>query len=80
MIFISIDDAEVAHLRMICDEIFGKENFVANFIWKKKGTSTNVEGVQVSSLFDNTLCYAKDKLTNPISRRITLKENRLYSK
>ena len=80
VIFISIDDVEVAHLRMICDEIFGKENFVANFIWKKKGTSTNVEGVQVSSLFDNTLCYAKDKLTNPISRRITLKENRLYSK
>ena len=80
VIFISIDDAEVAHLRMICDEIFGKENFVANFIWKKKGTSTNVEGVQVSSLFDNTLCYAKDKSRNPISRRITLKENRLYPK
>jgi adenine-specific DNA-methyltransferase len=80
VIFISIDDAEVAHLRMICDEIFGKDNFVTNFIWKKKGTSTNVEGVQVSSLFDNTLCYAKDKSTNPISRRVTLKENRLYTK
>lgn len=80
VIFISIDDAEVAHLRMICDDIFGKDNFIANFIWKKKGTSTNVEGVQVSSLFDNTLCYSKDKSTNPILRRITSTENRTYPK
>ncbi len=31
VIFISIDDAEVTHLRMICDEIFGKDNFVELF-------------------------------------------------
>ena len=36
VIFISIDDNEVHHLRMIMDEIFGEENFVANFIWRKK--------------------------------------------
>lgn len=80
IIFISIDDAEVAHLRMICDEIFGKDNFVTNFTWKKKSTSTNVEGVQVSPLFDNTICYAKNANTNPIKRRITYKENRKYLK
>ena len=36
VIFISIDDNEQANLKKICDEIFGEENFVANFIWKKK--------------------------------------------
>jgi adenine-specific DNA-methyltransferase len=80
VIFISIDDAEVVHLRMICDEIFGSENFLANFIWKKKSTSTNVEGVQVSSLFDSTICYAKNIKINSIKRRIIYKENRTYSK
>ncbi|XDD53948.1 site-specific DNA-methyltransferase [Leptospira sp. WS4.C2] len=36
VIFISIDDGEVAHLRKVCDEIFGEENFVANVIWKAR--------------------------------------------
>ncbi|MDX9742906.1 MAG: site-specific DNA-methyltransferase [Arcobacteraceae bacterium] len=36
VIFISIDDAEVAHLKMICTEIFGKENFVGEFIKQSK--------------------------------------------
>lgn len=36
VIFISIDDNEVANLRKVCDEIFGEENFVGQLIWKKK--------------------------------------------
>lgn len=36
VIFISIDDNEVANLRKICDEIFGEENFIGQIIWKKK--------------------------------------------
>ncbi|HIJ28747.1 MAG TPA: site-specific DNA-methyltransferase, partial [Gammaproteobacteria bacterium] len=35
VIFISIDDNEVENLRRMCDEIFGEENFVENFVWKK---------------------------------------------
>jgi adenine-specific DNA-methyltransferase len=35
-ILVSLDDSEVAHLRMVLDEIFGAENFVANVIWEKK--------------------------------------------
>lgn len=34
VIFISIDDNEVHHLRKLCDEVFGEENFVANVIWQ----------------------------------------------
>lgn len=35
VIFISIDDNEVENLRRMCDEIFGEENFVESFVWKK---------------------------------------------
>ena len=35
MIFISIDDNEIAALRSICDEVFGHQNFVECFVWKK---------------------------------------------
>ena len=35
-IFISIDDNELASLKLICDEIFGKQNFIGRFIWKRK--------------------------------------------
>lgn len=39
VIFVSIDDNEVHHLRMLMDEVFGKENFVAEIIWQKKFSS-----------------------------------------
>ena len=58
-IFISIGEAEVANLRKLCDEVFGEVNFVENFLWKKKGTTSNVEGAEVSALTDSTLCYRK---------------------
>jgi adenine-specific DNA-methyltransferase len=41
IIFISIDDHEVAHLRKLGDEIFGEDNFVGQLIWKKGGTGKN---------------------------------------
>ncbi|WP_181881483.1 site-specific DNA-methyltransferase [Helicobacter sp. MIT 99-5507] len=39
--FISIDDKEQARLKLVCDEVFGEENFVANFVWEKKGGRQN---------------------------------------
>ena len=77
VIFISIDDNEVHNLRLLMNEIFGEENFVADFLWKKKGTTSNVEGAQVSSLVDNTLCYRKSEKAL-IKPRIKLKETRSY--
>lgn len=41
VIFISIDDNEVENLRRMCDEIFGEENFVAQFVWQKKYSRDN---------------------------------------
>ena len=77
VIFISIDDTEVANLRKICDDVFGEENFVIDFLWKKKGTTSNVEGAEVSSLTDSTLCYKKSSLAH-ISPRTKSKESRSY--
>ncbi|MBR4654243.1 MAG: site-specific DNA-methyltransferase [Kiritimatiellae bacterium] len=77
VIFISIDDNEVANLRKLCDEVFGEHNFVANFLWKKKGTTSNVEGAEVSSLTDATLCYKKSE-TAHIHPRVKSKECRSY--
>jgi len=76
-VFISIDDNECSQLKLLCDEIFGEKNFVSNFIRKKKGTSTNVTGVQVSPLADYVLCYGKSS-NSKINQRIFSKENREY--
>ena len=78
VIFVSIDDNELHHLRMLMDEVFGaEENFIANFIWKKKSTSTNVRGTQLSSLTDYVVCYGKTKEAK-LNPRVRLKETRDY--
>lgn len=58
VIFVSIDDNEVANLRLIMDEIFGEENFVAEFIWirKKKGAFLSKK---VRKMTEYILCYQK---------------------
>ena len=77
VIFVSIDDNEVHHLRILMDEVFGEGNLIATFIWKKKSTSTNVTGAQVSSLTDYVLCYGRTGKSK-IKQRIRLKETRDY--
>lgn len=76
VIFVSIDDNEVANLRMLMDEIFGEENFLSTFIWKKKGTTTNVEGATASSLTEYILCYGKNE--NGLNLRVTSTGDRDY--
>lgn len=78
VIFINIDDNECDNLKKICNEIFGEENFIANFLWKKKSTSTNVEGVQVSTVCDYILTYGKSSEAK-IKQRIKPKETRSYT-
>ncbi|WP_457608040.1 site-specific DNA-methyltransferase [Nitratifractor sp.] len=60
VIFISIDDNEVANLRKVCDEIFGEENFVADVIWEKKFSPQN-DSKWFSDNHDFILVYAKNK-------------------
>lgn len=60
VIFLSIDDDEQANLRLLCDEIFGQSNFLANLIWEKKYTVAN-DAKYFSDNHDFILCYAKNK-------------------
>ncbi len=60
VIFISIDDNECVQLKLLCDEIFGEGNFVADFIRKTKST-TNDAKTGVNYQHEFLLCYAKNK-------------------
>ena len=59
-IWISIDDDEQAYLKILCDEIFGRNNFVCNVIWEKKYSPQN-DAKYLSDSHDFILVYAKDK-------------------
>lgn len=59
LIFISIDDHEVHHLRLILNEIFGDENFIAQLIWKSKSGGAN-DSVFFAVDHEYILCYAKN--------------------
>ena len=61
-IFVSIDDHEVASLRIIMNEIFGEENFLAVFLWKKMDSpSRNDADRVVSEYHDYIVAYARSK-------------------
>ena len=57
IIFISIDDNEEANLRIICDEIFGRKNFIAQLIWRSDGNFDNQAKIKVCHEY--ILCYSK---------------------
>ncbi len=58
VIFISIADEEVANLRKLCDDVFGEENFITEFIWEKKKKPSFLHH-NVGKLSDYIVCYAK---------------------
>lgn len=58
VIFVSIDDHEVHHLRAVMDEIFGEENFVACFVWEKR-YSPPPDTKDVGYVHENIMCYRR---------------------
>ena len=61
-IWISIDDDECHYLKVLCDEVFGRSNFVANVIWEKKYSPQN-DAKWLSDNHDHILVYARNKST-----------------
>lgn len=59
VIFISIDDHEAHHLRKICDEVFGEENFKANISWQKRYTRSN-NTTDFTTVVEHILVYSKE--------------------
>ncbi|MGL2777235.1 site-specific DNA-methyltransferase [Helicobacter pylori] len=70
VIFISIDDNECTQLKLLCDEIFGEGNFVAEMprLVKRAGKSTN----QIAKNHDYVLCYQKNSIN---FKQIDIDEN-----
>ena len=62
--FISIDDNENATLRLLCDEVFGRDNFVDTIVWKKRYGGGAKEKYLVA-LHEYTFVYAKSKPALP---------------
>ena len=64
VIFVSIDDNEVAQLRLLMDEIFGEENFVEFFVWDKKNSAKGVPPKNmVVNIHEYIVCYGKSEKT-----------------
>lgn len=69
-LWITIDDNECHYLKVLCDEIFGRMNFIANLIWEKRTTRENRRVFSFNH--DHILLYAKNKgkfenVRNPIN-------------
>ncbi len=58
-VWVHLDDAEAAYCRVLMDEIFGRSNFIATAIWKRRNDPRNT-ATHISADHDFILCYAKN--------------------
>jgi len=78
VIFISIDDNEVAQLRLLCDEVFGEDNFVNQLIWKKKAGGGS-DAKYFADDHEYILVYAKNEnMINRFFMKMNEKQKREY--
>jgi adenine-specific DNA-methyltransferase len=61
VIFISIDETEVHHLRKLCEEVFGEKNYAGEIVWKN---SSKNDQAYISIQHEYILCFVKDKNEN----------------
>lgn len=59
VLFISIDDREMAHLKLLCDGLFGSDNFIGNFVWINR-TTPNDAANKFATDHEYILIYAKN--------------------
>ena len=72
IIFISIDDNEQAQLKLLCDEVFGEENFVGQIAWRRTDNQSNIGNM--AKVKEYILLYAKN-LENMVLGRLPLLES-----
>lgn len=61
VICISISDEEVHHIRMLCDEIFGEENFEGHIHWRRRHNQPNDKTKMIGLVAEHIIVYAKNK-------------------
>ena len=71
-IWINIDDDEGHYLKVLADEIFGRDNFLANIIWQKKYSPQN-DAKYFSDMHDHILVFAKIKVSGKLIQCHVLK-------
>ena len=76
-IWINIDDDEAHYLKVLCDDVFGRENFLANVVWQKKYAAAN-DAKGIVDMHDHIIIYSKSEqfVRNLLPR--TDKQNKLY--
>lgn len=67
MIFISIDDNEVDNIKKLCNEVFGEENFVAQFIWQKRTSPDARKKISNGHEYIVMYCKTADLLNDAVS-------------
>ena len=79
VIFISIDDNEIAQLKLLCDEIFQEQNFLALIAWQSTDTLRN-DAKYFSANSEFVLCYAKNKTQTTIKGIVKGEKQKSYYK
>ncbi len=77
-LWITIDDNEAHYLKVLCDEVFGRANFVANAIWEKADSPRN-SARQFSTDHDHVLVFSKNPEWLPLRLSRTDEANAIYS-
>jgi adenine-specific DNA-methyltransferase len=78
VIFVSIDDNEVHNLRLLMNEVFGEENFIANIIWEKRYGRSN-DAKLMSTVTEHLLLFRKNENLNLLREPRSEKTNEDYS-
>lgn len=77
-IWITLNDNEAHYLKVMCDEIFGRNNFISNSIWQKKYAASN-DAKSLSEDHDHVIVYAKSKTNwTPNKLKRNLESNKAY--
>ena len=76
-IWISIDDNEEAYLRVLCDELFGREHFVSNISWQRTYSTRN-DSKGIVNEVEHILCYSKQPGWNPNKLPRTAEMDSIY--
>lgn len=77
-LWITIDDNEAHYLKVLCDEVFGRGNFIANVIWQKKSSPSN-DAKWISDNHDHIIVFAKNKdIWRPVKLERSEAQNAIY--
>jgi adenine-specific DNA-methyltransferase len=73
VIFVQCDDNEQAYLKVLMDDIFGRENFISCISWERSATAGLGLGGKITNVTEYILLYQKRNMENNINREITRK-------